>query len=336
MTADAVGGVWTYALDLARELASRGHATVLATMGPRPDAEQRLAARAIPRLELRESDFRLEWQEDSWDDVARAGDWLLDLSQGCDAVHLNGFAHADLPWDAPTLAVAHSDVLSWHRAVRGEPAPPEWDRYREAVRRGMEAAGTLVAPTHAVAGDLRREHGLSRRVEVVPNFRPAGLYAPGIKEPFILGAGRLWDEAKNVGALARVAPGLPCPVRVAGEGGEGTPNVEPLGRLSSEALRDQFARAAIFAHPARYEPFGLAVLEAALSGCALVLGDIPSLRENWEGAALFADPDDDNALRAAIVRQLESPILATERAREFTAARAADAYLSLYRAPAPV
>ncbi len=32
--------------------------------------------------------------------------------------------------------------------------------------------------------------------------------------------------------------------------------------------------------PARYEPFGLSVLEAALSGCALVLGDIPSLRES--------------------------------------------------------
>ena len=34
--------------------------------------------------------------------------------------------------------------------------------------------------------------------------------------------------------------------------------------------------------PARYEPFGLSILEAALSGCALVLGDLPSLRELWD------------------------------------------------------
>ena len=38
---------------------------------------------------------------------------------------------------------------------------------------------------------------------------------------------------------------------------------------------------------ALYEPFGLAVLEAAQAGCALVLSDIPTFRELWDGAALF-------------------------------------------------
>ena len=55
-----------------------------------------------------------------------------------------------------------------------------------------------------------------------------------------------------------------------------------------EALAVEMERAAVYALPARYEPFGLSALEAGLAGCALVLGDVPSLREVWGGAALYA------------------------------------------------
>jgi len=48
-------------------------------------------------------------------------------------------------------------------------------------------------------------------------------------------------------------------------------NVAMLGELAESHLATFFARAAIGVFPARYEPFGLAVLEAALSECALVL-----------------------------------------------------------------
>jgi glycosyltransferase involved in cell wall biosynthesis len=90
-------------------------------------------------------------------------------------------------------------------------------------------------------------------------------------------------------------------------------------------------------HPARYEPFGLAVLEAALSGCALVLGDIPSLRETWEGAAEFAPPDDDAALAARVralaadgPRRAALSASARERALAFGPARMAEGYLDVY------
>ena len=111
----------------------------------------------------------------------------------------------------------------------------------------------------------------------------------------MLAAGRLWDDAKNVGrARARRADWLPGRVcrgrRRARPDGQsvalaGCPRL--LGELPRDELADWYARAPIYALPARYEPFGLSVLEAALSGCALVLGDIPSLREIWGGAALF-------------------------------------------------
>jgi hypothetical protein len=57
--------------------------------------------------------------------------------------------------------------------------------------------------------------------------------------------------------------------------------VRCLGPLEASELAGWMHRAAIYALPARYEPFGLSALEAAQAGCALVLGDLSSLREVW-------------------------------------------------------
>ena len=96
--------------------------------------------------------------------------------------------------------------------------------------------------------------------------------------------------------------------------------------------------AAIFAAPARYEPFGLGILEAAASGCALVLGDIPSLRENWDGAALFVPPDDAVAWRTTLScliacdsRRETLGAAARKRALVFARERMAARYAELYR-----
>ena len=40
MTTDAVGGVWTYSLTLARALGARGVGVTLAVVGPEPSAAQ--------------------------------------------------------------------------------------------------------------------------------------------------------------------------------------------------------------------------------------------------------------------------------------------------------
>ena len=69
------------------------------------------------------------------------------------------------------------------------------------------------------------------------------------------------------------------------------------------------ARASIYALPARYEPFGLSILEAALSGAALVLGDIPSLREVWGGRRASSSTPTTRPALAAGARQglIEAP-----------------------------
>jgi glycosyltransferase involved in cell wall biosynthesis len=341
MTTDTVGGVWTYALELSRALQRHGVHVTLAAIGLTSPDQRRAAA----GLDLVERNFRLEWMADPWDDVRASGDWLLDICARTrpDAIHLNGYAHAALPWPSPPLVVGHSCVLSWFDAVRGESPPAKFDRYRLEVTRGLHAAGLVVAPTHAMLRALDRFYGPLPRARAIWNSRDARLFAPDAKERLVLAAGRLWDEAKNLRVLDEAAAGSPWPVYVAGDaqhpdgGAACASNVRLLGPLAPEALATWMAHAAIYAFPALYEPFGLSVLEAALCGCALVLGDIASLRELWTGMAVFVDPLDPGGVTAAI-RRLVSDDAERARLAELARARAlqmdpdiaAAQYLSAY------
>jgi glycosyltransferase involved in cell wall biosynthesis len=347
LTADTVGGVWTYAIELAGQLATQGVRVHLATMGAPPRPHQRREAAAIEGLVLHESGWRLEWMPDPWDDVDRAGAWLLALERelGPDLVHLNQFAFGALPFRAPTLLVAHSCVLSWWQAVHGAPAPAAWSTYRARVAAGLAGAGGVAAPTRAMLDTLAPNYGVARAGRVLPNGRRADLFPPAAKQPVVLAAGRFWDAAKNLAALDTVAPALPWPVRVAGScaGPDGSLHrplaVQALGELATTDLARALSTAAIYALPARYEPFGLSVLEAGLAGCALVLGDIASLREVWGGAALFVDPADPQALQVALTRLIAAPaererLAAAARARalQFSAERMGRATLAAYAA----
>jgi glycosyltransferase involved in cell wall biosynthesis len=280
--------------------------------------------------------------EDPWSDIEASGKWLLDLEREYtpDVVHLNSFGHGSLPWRAPAMLTAHSCVLSWWAAVRGDEIPASWSRYRELVARSLGCVDLISAPSAAMASALTRHYEIDAgSCRVIPNGRnPAKFHRAG-KGPLILTAGRLWDEAKNVAAVAQVAAELEWPVYMAG--GAQAVRLEgcyPLGRLSAAEMADWHARAIIYAAPARYEPFGLAALEAGLSGCALVLGDIESLREVWGEAALFVPPDDLEALRNALDSLIADVCLrktmaerAYNRALTLGAARMTQGYLDAYR-----
>jgi glycogen(starch) synthase len=348
MTADAVGGVWRYAMDLGSVLVARGVRVTIAVMGPMPSPSQTLEADRRG-LAMVARPFRLEWMDEPWEDVARAGQWLLALERTIapDVVHLNGYAHAALPWRSPTVVVAHSCVRSWWRHVHGEEAPPSWRTYTDAVSRGLSAAHCVVAPTAAMLRAIEQEYGPCPAARVIPNGIDASVTASA-KENSILAAGRLWDEAKNLALLCEVAADLPWPVWVAGDvGGNGCSRItfgaaRHLGCLPGDELRRHYARAAIYALPAKYEPFGLSVLEAARAGCALVLGDIPSLRENWDGAAAFVAPDDRHALADALLGLIhdadlrrELSVRVQQRSQQFSIWNTADAYLQVYDALVP-
>ena len=342
MTADTVGGVWTYSLALAGALADYSIHVDLATMGPLPSELQKQQVRKFSNVTLHESSYRLEWMDDPGEDIDRAGDWLLGLEKqfNPEIVHLNGYAHGVLPWAAPTCMVAHSCVLSWWEAVLGEQAPPEWAPYRAAVSAGICSARHLVAPTRAMLEALMRHYPMLPSRSVIYNGASADHFYPGRKQPIIFAAGRLWDTAKNLELVMRCADELPWRVVVAGDGESkfvATKNLSLLGRVSPYKIAEHMAIASIYCFPARYEPFGLSVLEAALSGCALILGDIPSLRELWNGAAIFVDPDDHRGLVRALselIQQENTRValagLAIKRANRFSLKRMVQAYLREY------
>ncbi len=72
MTADTVGGVWTYSVELCRALGSRGIHVTLATMGGAVGAARGRQLRDLRSVEVFESDFGLEWMDDPWDQVDAA------------------------------------------------------------------------------------------------------------------------------------------------------------------------------------------------------------------------------------------------------------------------
>lgn len=346
LTADTVGGVWTYALELIAGLAAHGVEVILATLGRELSPAQAADLRRLDNVCVYPSAYKLEWMPDPWADLDRAGAWLLDIAarHQPDVIHLNSYGQAALPFSAPVLVAAHSCVLTWWQAVHRTPAPPDWDRYAALVRSALTHAGQVIAPSHGLLTALRRQYGPLPHARVIANGRRADRFPSGRKRPLVLAAGRIWDPAKNIAVLTACAADLPYPVYVAGEtdaaqpdGVTPLPNVTALGMLSSTDLAAWLAAAEIYALPALYEPFGLSVLEAALAGCALVLGDLPSLRENWNGAALFVDPHDPADLGRGIRCLIEHPAYrrglvraSRERARQFTPEHMTTAYLHAY------
>ena len=153
MTADTVGGVWTYALELAARLAAQVSRWRWRRWARRSGRAAR-GRRGIPGLErVRERRFKLEWMDDPWDDVARAGDWLLELESAFapDVVHLNGYGHGALPWRAPIVVVGHSCVLSWwQRGARRAARRPSGTAIATAVAAGCVRRDVVVAPSRAM------------------------------------------------------------------------------------------------------------------------------------------------------------------------------------------
>ena len=370
MTCDAVGGVWQYATDLAAGLAGEGVEVALAVLGPlprHPDLEpgSMSVPGAVPEIQAGSADrawmpgqarhdgievfhpnLPLDWLAAGPEDVLAAARSIAALAAGhaADVVHLNSPALAAVPFPVPVIAAAHGCVGTWCAALGEEPGPDlAW--HGELVGRGLRAADAVVAPSAAYAAAVQHRYGLAAAPQVVHNGRTTmGLPAVGPAD-HVLTAGRLWDRAKNTALLDAVAALIPVPLRAAGPviGPHGetavTRHLQLLGTLSEAALATEYARAPILVSAARFEPFGLAVLEAAQAGCPLVLSGIDTFRELWTGAALFVAADDPADYAAAIARIRGDAGLrahlgeaARIRAARYTPAAMTAGMLAIYRA----
>ena len=314
MTVDSVGGVWTYALDLARGLLAHRVTTTLAVCGPSPPRTESQAAATIPGLTLLDTGLPLDWLAASETEVAKSAASLASLAReaNADVVQLNGPSLAAFgDFCVPVVGVCHSCLASWWRDVRGGPLPEDLRWRTQLLRRGHEACAALVAPSASFAAATRDIYG--RMPAVIHNGRATARGQQDARGHFAMTAGRLWDDGKNVAMLDAAAALVDFPVLAAGPlsgpGGAAAVlrHIRPLGRLDSAKLRRWMSRAPVFVSLALYEPFGLAVLEAAQAGCALVLADIDTFRELWDGVAIFVPADVPQAAAAALQRLVEDP-----------------------------
>ena len=347
LTVDSVGGVWQYGLDLARALGTRGVETVIAHLGPPPSPDQRADARRIASTKFVETGEPLDWLCDGPAPVLAAGGRLSELAgdERVDLVQYNmPTLAAAAPPPVPILAATHGCVATWWGAAKpGEPLAAEYRWHRKLTGEALRAADLVTAPTLAYARLVARSYGLRQTPVAVHNGRALPHVARAATHDHVFTAGRLWDRVKNTALLDQVAGRLAVPFHAAGPvvGPHGETaaldHLHALGYLDGPTLSRKLAARPVFVSAATFEPFGLAVLEAAAAGCPLVLSKIPTFRELWDGAATFVEGDDPadwaHAVEAimfdaALRERLGSA--ARQRAARYTPAAMADAMLPLY------
>jgi glycosyltransferase involved in cell wall biosynthesis len=252
--------------------------------------------------------------------------------------------------------------------LQGETVMDDADIYdhsaalRAGLRVGLRTASAVTGCSQFVLDDARERFGLDpARATVIPNgvqedgsARLVPLALPF--ERFVLGLGRVVEKKGFdllLGAFAHVANAQPdLGLVIAGDGpvrGELAGRAAALGlegRVTFPGTLDRgqvewaMSNAAVFVLPSRVEPFGIVVLEAMRSGCAVVVsshGGAPEIVHDGHDG-LVVDPCDTSALAGAIHRLLTDADLrcrlgeaAAQRARAFSWDLVASRYREIYR-----
>lgn len=358
VTTDTLGGVWTYTRELVTGLTGLGIHVTLVSFGDIPLPEQTRWMEGLRGLDYRPTAFRLDWMQEGEQDHEDCSAYLTALVKELkpDLLHLNQLCFGSLQVKVPRVVVAHGDMISWWKTVHGcEPKDSAWLRwYRHIVARGLLQASVVVAPSFWMLDATRECYAWGRHGTVIYHGRNPIFFNPHMtKENSVLAVGSMVDAGKQVGLLTQHSHALPvCIV-----GSDGAAPVERVrirtdvklaiaptclamkGPQTEAQMRTLYSRASVFAATAQYEPFGMTVLEAALSRCAIVASDIPSHREVWDDAAIYFRANDSNSLAQVIQSLSDQTYLvqthanrAYQRARDcFTAKRMVDEYIHLYR-----
>jgi glycosyltransferase involved in cell wall biosynthesis len=343
ITVDAVGGVWRYAMDLAAALKPKGFSFLFVGLGPSPSPDQTKEALRLGTLHW--LDVPLDWMSENASDLDGVGSAIRDVTRAEDVnlVHLNLPSQAaQLDTDLPVIVMSHSCVITWFNAVRGGETPSSWRWHKVINRKGFARADLVLAPSHSHANMLKEAYGPIENLRVVHNACGSERSSHQ-KSAMVVAAARWWDEGKNGRILDEAARAITWPVIMAGSnsgpGGQYLPirHARHPGVLTHKGVMTLMRQSSIFVSPSLYEPFGLAAVEAARAGNALVLADIPTYRELWEDAALFADPWDAQAFASAINRFCQDEMLRSEfavkaekRASQFSLSSQARTMANLY------
>jgi glycosyltransferase involved in cell wall biosynthesis len=258
---------------------------------------------------------------------------------GCDAVHypltialprlalpsavtLHDVQHLDLPELFPR-AERRFRAAFWHRSVRD--------------------ARIVVVPSGFVRDRAVERLGLDPdRIRVIHHGIDHGRFRPGDegREPFLLYPAKAWPHKNHArlfeafALLRRARPELRL-VLTGSDPGQTPPGVEQRGRVPLDELARLYRTASALVFPSRYEGFGQPPLEAMASGCPVACSNAASLPEVCGDAARLFDPDEPEAIAAAVRDVLDDPepwrARGLARAAEFTWERSARQHEAAYR-----
>jgi glycosyltransferase involved in cell wall biosynthesis len=222
---------------------------------------------------------------------------------------------------------------------------PEWVHARTERMHGAKYAhaaqtcDAIVANSRYTADDVAATlHFPRARVHVAyPGVdRVFVADGPRAEGDYVLAVGTL-EPRKNLDTAIDAVRGRE--LRVVGARGWG--DVEPhgehvrwLGPIADEELARQYRGAAAVVYPSRFEGFGMPIVEALACGAPVVASAHPSMDEASGAVALRADPDDADAIAAAIddaiARRDELRPRGIEHARAFTWEANARAHLEAW------
>ena len=305
-----------------RALADHEVETILAILGPAPTADALADAVTIRGLRVVITGLPLDWTAASPGEIAETALAVAELadSAGADVVHLGN------PRSPPMrssrrrwLVVTSVSRPGGRRCARGR-FPTISHGARRCWRAGMAPRCADRAHDRLCADDRRRirHSGTANGAE-----RPQTAICDADGRPgggLVFTAGRLWDEGKNGSRPRRGAPDLPVlaagPLERTERRGDRTVAYQALGPLGEAEYRRWLA-ADRSSRPCRATSPSALQCSKPPRPAARSCSDIPTLRELWDGAAVFVDPPDEAAIAAAsMVSSRPAPVAARQcRAR---------------------
>jgi phosphatidylinositol alpha-mannosyltransferase len=323
------GGVQDQALNLAAWLNDAGHDTWVVGPGKGPAGTCSVGPARVVNVNRSAAPISLN---------PAVGSAVAEATSGADVVHVHeplmpmvSLAATRLR-EIPKVGTFHADPSRLVRAF--------YRRGRRLLRSVFAQLDVVTAVSPVAAGAIAH---LSEYLLVPNGLDTASFHTEGKVPRRVVFLGR--DDPRKgldvlLAAWPRVAAAVPDAELVVASGGrtQGPGGVQFVGGVGTEAKRDLLASADVFCAPnTGGESFGIVLVEAMASGCAVVASGLPGFAYVMGDAGVLVPPSDPAGLAAELIRVVSDDDLrarlrarAAQRVARFDRSTVVAGYLAAY------